>query len=57
MDLYIHPPIHLHGVVLNYLSTGTKNLPFYSLDLKIKSSHTRIKFKNELKIITMYEEM
>jgi hypothetical protein len=23
MDLYIHFPIHLHGVVLNYLNTGT----------------------------------
>jgi hypothetical protein len=23
VDLYIHSPIHLHGVVLNYLSTGT----------------------------------
>jgi hypothetical protein len=23
MDLYIHSPLHLHGVVLNYLSTGT----------------------------------
>jgi hypothetical protein len=23
MDLYIHSPIRLHGVVLNYLSTGT----------------------------------
>jgi hypothetical protein len=22
MDLYIHSPIHLHAVVLNYLSTG-----------------------------------
>jgi hypothetical protein len=27
MDLYIHSPIRLHGVVLNYLSTGT-TLPF-----------------------------
>jgi hypothetical protein len=23
MDLYIHSPIRLHGVVLKYLSTGT----------------------------------
>jgi hypothetical protein len=23
VDLYIHSPIRLHGVVLNYLSTGT----------------------------------
>jgi hypothetical protein len=23
MDLYIHSPIRLHGVVLNYISTGT----------------------------------
>jgi uncharacterized protein YbgA (DUF1722 family) len=23
MDLYIHSPIHLHGVVLDLLSTGT----------------------------------
>jgi hypothetical protein len=27
MDLYIHSPIRLHGVVLNKLSTGT-TLPF-----------------------------
>jgi hypothetical protein len=27
MGLYIHFPTRLHGVVLNYLSTGT-NLPF-----------------------------
>jgi hypothetical protein len=30
VDLYIHFPIRLHGVVLNYLSTGTiLPLPFY----------------------------
>jgi hypothetical protein len=23
MDLYIHSPVHLHGVVLHWLSTGT----------------------------------
>jgi hypothetical protein len=23
VDLYIHSPIHLHGVVLNHLSVGT----------------------------------
>jgi hypothetical protein len=28
MHLYIHSPIRLHEVVLNYLSTGT-TLPFY----------------------------
>jgi hypothetical protein len=27
VDLYIHSPIHLHGVVLNQLSTGT-TLPY-----------------------------
>jgi hypothetical protein len=27
VDLYIHSPLRLHGVVLNYLSTGT-TLPF-----------------------------
>jgi hypothetical protein len=27
MNLYIHSPICLHGIVLNYLSTGTF-LPF-----------------------------
>jgi hypothetical protein len=27
VDLYIHSPIRLHGVVLNYLRTGT-TLPF-----------------------------
>jgi hypothetical protein len=27
VDLYIHSPIFLHGVVLNYLSTGT-TLPY-----------------------------
>jgi hypothetical protein len=27
VDLYIHSPIRLHGVVLNYLSTGT-TLPY-----------------------------
>jgi hypothetical protein len=27
VDLYIHSPIRLHGVVLNFLSTGT-NLTF-----------------------------
>jgi hypothetical protein len=33
MDLYIHSPIRLYGVVLNYLSTG-KTLP-YRLEIKI----------------------
>jgi hypothetical protein len=28
VDLYIHSPIHLHGVVLNYLRTGTALLSF-----------------------------
>jgi hypothetical protein len=28
VDLYIHSHIHLHGVVLNYLSTGTV-LPYF----------------------------
>jgi hypothetical protein len=28
VDLYIHNPIRLHGVVLYYLSTGT-TLPFF----------------------------
>jgi hypothetical protein len=28
VDLCIHSPIHLHGIVLNYLSTGT-NLHFF----------------------------
>jgi hypothetical protein len=28
MDLYIHSSIRLHGVVLNYSSTGT-SLPLY----------------------------
>jgi hypothetical protein len=32
VGLYIHSPIHIHGVVLNYLSTGT-TLPFYLLIL------------------------
>jgi hypothetical protein len=27
VDVYIHSPIRLHGVVLNYLSTGT-TLPY-----------------------------
>jgi hypothetical protein len=27
VDIYIHSPIYLHGVVLNYLSTGT-TLPY-----------------------------
>jgi hypothetical protein len=30
MDLYIHSPIRLHGVMLNYLSTGT-TLPYLYL--------------------------
>jgi hypothetical protein len=30
MDLYIHSPIRLHGVVFNQLSTGT-TLPFMLL--------------------------
>jgi hypothetical protein len=32
VDLYIHSPILLHGVVLNQLSTGT-TLPFYLIHL------------------------
>jgi hypothetical protein len=28
VDLYIHSPIRLHGILLNLLSTGT-TLPFY----------------------------
>jgi hypothetical protein len=36
MDLYIHSPICLHGVVLNYLSIGTPS-PF-SLIILIKSN-------------------
>jgi hypothetical protein len=28
MDLYIHSPIRLHGVMLNYLSTGQLYLTF-----------------------------
>jgi hypothetical protein len=31
VDLYIHSPIRLHGVVLNYLSTGT-TLPFFTFN-------------------------
>jgi hypothetical protein len=30
VDLYIHSPMHLHGVMLNYLSTGT-TLPLLTL--------------------------
>jgi putative alpha-1,2-mannosidase len=30
MELYIHSPIHFHGVVLNSLSTGT-TLPYLTL--------------------------
>jgi hypothetical protein len=35
VDLYIHSPTRLHGVVLNELSTGTI-LPFTSLTLSRK---------------------
>jgi hypothetical protein len=32
VDLYIHSPIRLHGVVLNYFTTGTVlPLPYYFL--------------------------
>jgi hypothetical protein len=37
VDLYIHTPIRLHGVVLNELSTGTNlpylNSPQFSMDV------------------------
>jgi hypothetical protein len=39
MDLYIHSPIRLHGVVLNYLSTGT-TLP----TLPIRNSRITMQF-------------
>jgi vacuolar-type H+-ATPase subunit I/STV1 len=46
VDLYIHSPIRLHGVVLNYLSTGTiVPLPVYIL---IVSSHLCIVLENGL---------
>jgi hypothetical protein len=32
VDLYIHSPIRLHGVVLNYLSTGTTFIGFGVLE-------------------------
>jgi hypothetical protein len=32
VELYIHSPIRPHGVVLNYLSTGT-TLPFFIFPL------------------------
>jgi hypothetical protein len=35
VDLYIHSPIRLHGVVLNSLGTGT-NLPFTFYEGKVK---------------------
>jgi hypothetical protein len=39
VDLYIHSPIRLRGVVLNYLSTGV-TLPFY---LYIDSPQIRLR--------------
>jgi hypothetical protein len=38
VDLYIHFPIHLHGIVLNELSTGTTIL--YLTDRKQTSGHS-----------------
>jgi hypothetical protein len=37
VDLYIHSPIRLHGVVLNYLSTGT-TLPLPYSDIGNRDS-------------------
>jgi hypothetical protein len=51
VELYIHSPIHLHGVVLDWLSTGT-TLRFYlywGLGLESEADHTspnRVEFKN-----------
>jgi hypothetical protein len=44
VDLYIHSPIRLHGVVLNSLSTGT-TLPYYGFSdifVKTERSQTRV---------------
>jgi hypothetical protein len=34
VDLYIHSPIRIHGVVLNELSTGTTS-PFFTFTVKL----------------------
>jgi hypothetical protein len=41
VNLYIHSPIHLHGVVLNSLSTGT-TLPFMSPELFHKCNQSNL---------------
>jgi hypothetical protein len=38
-ELYLHTPIWLHGIVLNYLSAGT-NLPFFFYLIYMITSHT-----------------
>jgi uncharacterized membrane protein len=40
MDLYIYSAIRLHGVVLNYLSTGT-TLPFTLPSLTSSEKHKK----------------
>jgi hypothetical protein len=48
MDLYIHSPIRLHGLVLNYLGTGT-TLPSLP-SLLYGSEHRTLEMaKNRLK--------
>jgi hypothetical protein len=41
MDLYIHSPIRLHGIVLNTLSTGTI-LPIPYLTLMVFKQFTNL---------------
>jgi hypothetical protein len=46
MDLYIHSPKRLHGVVLNWLSTGTTILYLFLIPLitRVRSSTKLIIF-------------
>jgi hypothetical protein len=53
MGLYIHSPIRLHGVVLNYINTGT-TLPFFSMCIKlcVKLEKTKTLFSGTIKWIS-----
>jgi hypothetical protein len=42
VELYLHSPICLHGVVLNELSTGT-TLPFFKLYLRIEENVANVR--------------
>jgi hypothetical protein len=53
VDLYIHSPIRLRGVVLDYLSTGT-TLPFFTCYRNIMLITTGLILKKLAEIIHNY---